>query len=132
MHNHHSLKEQVAELDASAKKELVLATMQQLPEVEQREATVTAYKQLSAEEKPQFQRQVFGPPTQHMADRIWFIVVIGFVLVLIGVAGLLAFGVTFLKKSATEVQVEVTVITTVVGFLAGLLSPSPIQANRSI
>ncbi len=69
------------------------------------------------------------PPGQRAANAIWMIIVITFALVLIGSAASLFFGVLVSSKT-TELQILLTIFTAVVGFLAGLLSPSPQRIKR--
>lgn len=67
-------------------------------------------------------------PNDEVVGRLWLIIVSTFSLVLIGTTGVLGAGVFFPKGSGEFVvpgQVMLTVFSTVVGFLAGLLAPSP-------
>jgi hypothetical protein len=71
------------------------------------------------------------PPDKETNNTIWLIVVIAFALVMVGSAYVLGAGVTS-KLDANAVYAAksdtiLTVFTTVVAFLAGLLSPSPIK-----
>jgi hypothetical protein len=74
---------------------------------------------------------VLAPPSDPARDRIWLVVVSAFAVVMVGAAAVLGAGV-FLEFSAdatkqvTRTDTILTVFTTVGGFLAGLLSPSPI------
>jgi hypothetical protein len=65
-----------------------------------------------------------------MKDRIWLIIVSAFAFVMIGSAMVLGIGVFIgvsdAAKQLTKADTILTVFTTVVGFLAGLLSPSPL------
>ena len=72
----------------------------------------------------------FGEPGRKTRDAIWLIVMITFALVLLVAAGSLVYGVVFLQRTADNVQVVLTIFTAVVGFLAGLLSPSPLQTSN--
>jgi len=63
---------------------------------------------------------------QGTGNAIWMIIVTTFAIVLIGSAVTLFYGVLGTSKT-TELQILLTIFTTVVGFLAGLLSPSPLQ-----
>ena len=72
-------------------------------------------------------------PTPPANDSLWLIIVGAFALVMVGSACVLGFtvatelkaGVAYVTKSETIV----TLFTTVVAFLAGLLSPSPIKKS---
>lgn len=69
---------------------------------------------------------VVPPPGQRVTNVIWIMVVTAFALVLLGSTGSLFFSVLASSKTM-GLQVLLTVFTTVVGFLAGLLSLSPLQ-----
>ena len=71
------------------------------------------------------------PPTGWVSSAIWLIIVVAFALVMVGAAYVLGAGVTSKLDAgatyATKSDTVITVFTTVVAFLAGLLSPSPIK-----
>lgn len=75
--------------------------------------------------------QGLPPPDPDTASRLWLIVVFSFALVVVFCAAVLGFGVTSkLEPDATYAvkgDTILTVFTTVVGFLAGLLAPSPVS-----
>jgi len=71
-----------------------------------------------------------GEPDGKTRNAIWLIVMITFALVLVVTAGSLVYGVVFLQRTADNVQVILTIFTTVVGFIAGLFSPSPLQTSN--
>ncbi len=79
------------------------------------------------------QLPILGPPPLESKTNkaIWLIVVIAFALVMVGAAYILFSGVTSkLDPNApyvTKGDQVLTVFTTVVAFLAGLLSPSPVS-----
>ena len=93
--------------------------------------TAGTLKMLSAEAVQQLPRLV--PPTSPTNDRIWLVVVASFALVMVGavvVLGLGVFGTTQdAAKQITKSDTMLTVFTTVVGFLAGLLAPSPVARH---
>jgi len=62
---------------------------------------------------------------------LWLIVVLSFAIVLVGAFLSLAFGVLVLRKSAAdaELQILLTVFTSAVAFLAGLLTPGPARSQ---
>lgn len=76
---------------------------------------------------------VLAPPGDRTKDAIWLIVIGAFSLVLVGAALVLGLGVfseiSDATKQVTRTDTILTVFTTVVGFLAGLLSPSPLGRN---
>ena len=75
--------------------------------------------------------RVLPDPDPTTNNAIWLIVVISFALVMLWAAYILGSGVgTKLELNATYVtkgETMLTVFTTVVAFLAGLLSPSPVK-----
>ena len=75
--------------------------------------------------------QQLPPPTSKIVDAIWLIIVIAFGLSLIYSVWVLGQGVTAELKAnvayATKSDTILTVITTIIGFLAGLLAPSPVN-----
>ncbi|KAB2920126.1 MAG: hypothetical protein F9K29_02860 [Hyphomicrobiaceae bacterium] len=77
---------------------------------------------------------ILGPPKAQTRDRIWLIVISAFALVLVGSAAVLGIGVfstaTDATKQITKSDTILTVFTTVVGFLSGLLAPSPLGGKQ--
>ncbi len=71
------------------------------------------------------------PPDSYTSNAIWLIVICSFALVMVGAAYVLGIGVTTKLETgstyASKSDTILTVFTTVVAFLAGLLSPSPIK-----
>jgi uncharacterized membrane protein YozB (DUF420 family) len=72
-------------------------------------------------------------PGQKASDRLWLIIVSGFAIVLVGAFLSLAIGVLVLNKSAADaaLQILLTVFTSAVAFLAGLLTPGPAHSSQS-
>lgn len=74
---------------------------------------------------------VIPPPDSNTSNAIWLIVICSFALVMIGAAYVLGVGVTSKLDAgaiyASKSDTILTVFTTVVAFLAGLLSPSPVK-----
>jgi hypothetical protein len=72
-------------------------------------------------------------PDKKTTNWIWIIVVISFALVMIYSAWILGSGVTkeLTANPITKSDTILTVFMTVVGFLAGLLSPSPVSSKSS-
>lgn len=62
-------------------------------------------------------------PGRTVMDAIWLMIVTSFVIVLVG--SFLALAALLLIKDKPDVQTLVTVFTTTVGFLAGLITPTP-------
>ncbi len=77
--------------------------------------------------------QELPPPGPGARNVIWITIVFAFALVLMYSVWILGVGVTSeLKENvlyATKSDTMLTVVTTVVGFLAGLLSPSPVSKS---
>lgn len=84
-----------------------------------------------AKEATQSLPHTLPEPDGDTNNTIWLIVVISFSLVMLGAAFVLGAGVnTKLEAGASYVtkgETMLTVFTTVVAFLAGLLSPSPVK-----
>jgi len=74
--------------------------------------------------------QQLPPPDPKVINFIWLIIVIAFALALVYSVWILGTGVTTELKMggayATKSDTMLTVVTTIVGFLAGLLAPSPV------
>ena len=74
--------------------------------------------------------QQLPPPTTKVIDAIWLIIVAAFALALVFSVWVLGQGVTSELKVnvayATKSDTMLTIVTTIVGFLAGLLAPSPV------
>lgn len=78
---------------------------------------------------------VVPPPSGRTASAIWIIVVVAFAAALLATAITLCVGlfmpVADVTKQVTRSETILTVFTTVTGFLAGLLAPSPISNKGS-
>jgi hypothetical protein len=89
------------------------------------------YKDLPKKQQEEFAQAVLGPPSDGTRDLIWVIIVGAFALVLLCSAAVLfwaAFAET--KAGATyfgKIETVVTVFTSVLAFLSGLLAPSPVK-----
>jgi hypothetical protein len=72
-------------------------------------------------------------PDKKTTNWIWIIVVISFALVMVYSAWILGSGVTreVVTNPVTKSDTILTVFMTVVGFLAGLLSPSPVSSKNT-
>ncbi len=68
-------------------------------------------------------------PDQIITDKIWLIVIIAFAVVLVGSFLTLAVS-TFLSINPVNLQILLTIFTTVTGFLAGLFTTSPFQSKK--
>ncbi len=80
---------------------------------------------------PQEQQNISGvkPPGQQVSDWLWIIVVVSFACVLIGAFLSIAISVDRSTNPAANFQLLLTMFTSAVGFMAGLLVPSPTRSN---
>jgi hypothetical protein len=95
--------------------------------VEERAALATAsLGSLSPDEQQSVVEQAGVRPDQTTSNFVWRIIVCtfaaGLIIAVLAVGGI-ALG---LFKGTTDIQTMLTVFTTTAGFLAGLLSPSPV------
>src|SRR5215212_9871267 len=98
--------------DVDAKKEIATTALQMLP--------------------PDKQQEVIGQiqgPTQKVSDRIWQWIVGAFAIVFVGGSGTLVASVFFLEVA--QIQVLLTVFTTVAGILAGFISGRASASERT-
>ena len=105
--------QQVVDLPDEEKVALATASLQSLPQ-QQKENVVASVGVL---------------PDQSTANFVWRIIVctfaVGLIVAVLAVGGI-ALG---LFPGTTDIQTMLTVFTTTAGFLAGLLSPSPVGRN---
>ena len=96
--------------------------VQNLPEQEKKSLAATALDNLSTPDRKEVvQRFGVSGPAQDAADRLWWIIVTSVAIVLVG---------SFLALAPVATgsdDVMLTVFTTAAGFVAGLLSPSPLS-----
>ena len=105
-----------------AKKEIATTAVQTLGANAvdaKKEIATTVLQTLSSEQRQEVIGQVQGP-TQRVSDRIWQWVVGAFAIVFVGGSGTLVASVFFLEVA--QIQVLLTVFTTVAGILAGFIS----------
>jgi hypothetical protein len=109
--------------------------VKKLPVQEKKDLAETAMNELNAQDQREMRHRLRVPrPGQAAADRIWNIIVTAFAIVLVGAFVALALVTTgageALWGNAGTDEVMLTVFTTAAGFLAGLLSPSPLAQNE--
>src|SRR5215208_6594789 len=107
---------------ADVKKEVATTALQTLGTNDvgaKKEIAATVLQTLSPEQRQEVIGQVHGP-TQKVSDRIWQWVVGAFAIVFVGGSGTLVASVFFLPVE--QIQVLLTVFTTVAGILAGFIS----------
>jgi hypothetical protein len=90
-----------------------------------RQAAATAARRRRLDEA----RSHIGRPSGRVSDRIWLIAICAFAAVLVGSFLTLAISVFVRVQDATSAQVMLTVFTAVLGFLAGLFTPSPVAGK---
>ncbi len=114
-----------------AKKEIATTAVQTLgaDAVDaKKEIATTVLQTLSPEQRQEVIGQVQGP-TQKVSDRIWQWVVGAFAIVFVGSSGTLVASVFFLEVA--QIQVLLTVFTTVAGILAGFISGRASASERT-
>ncbi len=118
--------------DMNAKKDVAATALNSLDMNAKKDVTATALNSLDdASKKDVATRAGISSPNQTTTNTIWLFIVIGFVFVFVVASTFLIIGVAILGKKADDVQVVLTIFTAVVGFLAGLLTPSPAQGIKS-
>jgi hypothetical protein len=104
------------------------AVVATLPRWDQTDVVRHMVRDMSATEKARFAQQLgFPPPHGNVANQIWLLVIGCFVFVLGG--SFLTMAVAIFMKVPAELLL--TVFTTTVGFLAGLLTQSPVAHKGS-
>ena len=114
------------------KEAICIATLKDMSTANQKKV----FKEIIDEKKPLKTREdsllalsPMGLPSTRIRDRLWLIVVGAFAIVLVGSFLALASGLIFFRDNIAP-ELVLTMFTSVVGFLAGLFTPSPV-ANRS-
>jgi hypothetical protein len=116
------------------KKATIATGLNQMAPKDQQATIATGLNQMTPEDQQATINQAgIRSPGQKSSDTLWFIVVFSFAIVLVGAFLCLAIGVLVLKKSAAdaELQILLTVFTSAVAFLAGLLTPGPAHSSSS-
>jgi len=89
-----------------------------------------AEKKAIAEQVSAAAQSVVGEPSQKTRNRLWMIVVSAFAIVLVGSFVALAVGVFVpIQEKGVKPELILTTFTSVVGFLAGLFTPSPVARS---
>ena len=102
--------------------------MGQSPPVDHKSMALDALGQLNmADRKDIFKQAGLLPdPNAPTVNYLWIVIVTAFVLALLVAVSILAYNAATQKPTA---EVLITIFTTAVGFLAGLLTPSPTQTK---
>ncbi len=110
--------------DTQAKKDIATTALQNLPEDSnaaaqaRKDIATTAIQGLSSKDQAAIARQLQAP-SQQITNRIWQWIVAAFAIVFVGGTGALIVGVFI---DPPQLQILVTVFTTVAGILAGFIS----------
>ena len=109
------------------------ALFSSLAKDERKAVTRTLFLSLPKHDQKTIAREGLGSPSGATRNAIWLIIVISFAIVLLGSAALLGAAVFWeTKANATyfaKIETIVTVFTSVLAFLSGLLAPSPIKGG---
>jgi hypothetical protein len=107
----------VGQLPDKDKSDFVKQTIDKLPDAERRD--VASSPSLQA---------VLPKPDDQTLDFLWKVIVASFCLVLLGTVAALVFSMYRSPvDGGAKPELILAIITTVIGFLAGLVSPSPVQ-----
>jgi hypothetical protein len=105
-------------------------TLDTLSTEQKKDAVVQAIGTFNKDDQSEIAvRAGLGAPDRVSTNMIWLIIITAFTIILVVSTCSLVYGVVFLQRTADNVQVVLTIFTSVVGFLAGLLSPSPMQKS---
>ena len=109
----------------------LLSKLDELDPDNRKTVAVQALESLDTKDKKEAIRQAsgVGSPDQSVTNFVWKMIVTSLAIVLVGSFLFLAFAVVFLQKTSTDagLQMLLEMFTLVVGFLVGLLAPSPIH-----
>ena len=117
--------------DVGAKTEIATTALQTLGSNAvdaKKEIATTALQMLPPDKQQEVIGQIQGP-TQKVSDRIWQWIVGAFAIVFVGGSGTLVASVFFLDVA--QIQVLLTVFTTVAGILAGFISGRASASERT-
>jgi hypothetical protein len=110
-----------------------LRFIHQLNPKEKKALANAVFATLNASDRKEVLQQVPSTrsPLYATTHFIWLIIIVSFALVLVGSFLSLALGILLLHQTIAdaELQILLTIFTAVVGFFAGLLSPSPTQSH---
>lgn len=116
---------------SAEQKNVALGALEHLNEADKKEVSVAYLNQLgtSAQRDVAQQTRLLSDPDARTVNFIWSVIVTTFVLTLLVAVAILAYNAVAQKPTA---EVLITIFTTAVGFLAGLLTPSPAQTRQAI
>src|SRR5918994_972955 len=113
--------EVVRSLSADAKQSVASETMQSLPPETKKTVATEMARALSPEDQADLVGRLQGP-TQQITNQIWQIIVWTFAIVLVLSVGALIVAAFWTERAGTNIQILLTVVTTVAGILAGFVS----------
>src|SRR5918993_497739 len=131
------IKKDITNLSPEAKQSVATETIQALPPEEKENVAAEAMQSLPPETKktvatemaralsPEDQADLVGRlqgPTQQITNQIWQIIVWTFAIVLVLSVGALIVAAFWTERAGTNIQILLTVVTTVAGILAGFVS----------
>src|ERR687894_471712 len=115
------IKENITNLSPEAKQSVATETIQALPPETKKTVATEMARALSPEDQADLVGRLQGP-TQQITNRIWQVIVWTFAIVLVLSVGALIVAAFWTKRAGTNIQILLTVVTTVAGILAGFVS----------
>ena len=108
-------------LSPEATKDVATEAMQSLPPETKKMVATEMARALSPEDQADLVGRLQGP-TQQITNRIWQVIVWTFAIVLVLSVGALIVAAFWTERAGTNIQILLTVVTTVAGILAGFVS----------
>src|SRR5918998_235738 len=108
-------------LSPEATKDVATEAMQSLPPETKKTVATEMARGLSPEDQADLVGRLQGP-TQQITNRIWQVIVWTFAIVLLLSVGALIVAAFWTERAGTNIQILLTVVTTVAGILAGFVS----------
>ena len=108
-------------LSPEATKDVATEAMQSLPPETKKTVATEMARALSPEDQADLVGRLQGP-TQQITNRIWQVIVWTFAIVLVLSVGALIVAAFWGERAGTNIQILLTVVTTVAGILAGFVS----------
>jgi hypothetical protein len=108
-------------LSPEATKDVATEAMQSLPPETKKTVATEMARALSPEDQADLVGRLQGP-TQQITNQIWQIIVWTFAIVLVLSVGALIVAAFWTERAGTNIQILLTVVTTVAGILAGFVS----------
>src|ERR687893_186733 len=115
------IKKDITNLSPEAKQSVATETIQALPPEEKENVAAEMARALSPEDQADLVGRLQGP-TQQITNQICQIIVRTFAIVLVLSVGALIVAAFWTERAGTNIQILLTVVTTVAGILAGFVS----------